>query len=253
MTNLTSTSPKKKAGKKKIRSTRRAKKKPPARRTVQGRPSNPEDLQLQTEVWEAYDRLRSTRKVAAELKLGDWVVRRVLNQDRRRMIAMIDSSMESVVADWEQAATHALRITQDGLGIVEGLFLEIQAAAAEGRVTTIRDKMGEELPVLDAINFLIVSRVLDQVTNTAAKGMQISLAYRGGAPIGERLEQAGDGGDIMEQIKAMDDLEIVKRIRASGLRPPPYLERKLKMIESRVLPKDQAKLAASPKEKPPPA
>lgn len=224
----------KKAAKKKTATKRTTRKKTPAKQVTLSKVSgaHPNDLQTQLDVWGSYARLRSKRAVVRELAIAEWIVRDVLASDQQRLIALIDEEMENLVSQWETTHGRAHRLMADLLDIADGLITEIKTAAAEGRVTTIRDRDGFPMPVLDAMQFVVMTKLLDQLARIAEKAQQISTAYRTGHPFAEAEKRAGGSHAGGKPLDAMDDLELAHVIEAGGIKLPDILVRKVKQVES---------------------
>lgn len=192
----------------------------------------PDNLETQVMVWESYSSTRSARRTSRETQIPQWIVTKILHSDRDRMLRMVDEFMESMVSQWEDKQQRAQIIMDDLMNLCEGMVHEIKIAATEGRMTSIRDRDGNQMPVLDVIQFLVVSRLLDQVTRIATQASMISTAYRSGETgLAKKMKDTDIGRDNFE---AMDDMQLAAVIRAGGLKLPAVLERKVKMIESKV-------------------
>lgn len=213
----------KKAGNRQAkRKTKRAAKSPPVKA-----PPSARNLQTQIEVWDAYLRLRSRARVAAELGYSERIVRDVLASDPERLRMMNDSIREDRAARWEQHEGRALVVIDRLLAIAEAQVAEIMLAAAEGRVTSIRDKDGYQLPVLDAVNLMVMSRMLDQMVGVSTRAADAVNRYRG-----ETADKAGAAGPAGQSFETMTDAELAEVIRAGGVPVPAILAQKVKMLEA---------------------
>lgn len=199
-------------------------------------PVDVERIDEAVRVWEAYARLRSIRRVAEELGVSKWRVSEVLGSDRNRMLAMIDEHMEALVAGWESQHEEAQAIMGELLALCRAMLAEIRRAAYEGRLTQIRDKMGYPMPVLDAVQFLVMTRLLDQVAKIGVQAQAISSAYRKG-DTSLAKEITPGGGDSFE---TMSDAQLVSIIKAGGMKVPPILAQKIKQLEAQRQPQNQA-------------
>lgn len=221
---------KKAAGKKKTTKKPTRKKKAPAPAVpavVQHTPSNP-DTQL--EVWQSYTRLRSYRAVHDETGIPRDTVRAVLNQDLGRIRMIAREFLEEYTAHLEEAGQRSMSLIQQAMELCSHFMAEVQAAAAEGRMTVIRDQNGQPMPVLDVVEFLQNCKILDQAMKVAEKTWQMSREFRL-----ERQPQDGEGGDsasLSINFTKMSDYEIAVMLRAGGRPLPPALERCVQIVES---------------------
>lgn len=186
--------------------------------------ADPWNIDTQIRVWDAYTRLRSMRATAAETGVPLHTVRQVLDADRRRLNQIIDDYHEQIVAAWEQTEHESIELQQQLLKVYRGMIEEIMQAAAEGRATRIRHRDGYDLPVLDAINFLVASRALDQVSGIAAKARAVASAYRTGG-----ATTTGDDTAATD-FEKMNDVELARAILAGGMKLPHHLEMKAKKV-----------------------
>lgn len=237
MAKQTKRTAKKKASRKKASNKKSTKKSTKKRRrksaaVVKREDPHPDRLETQIQVWEAFSRLRSARAVSRELGISDWIVRRVLHADRDRMLACIDEFMEKVAADWEQKHDRSQGIIDRLLMMWETLLIEIAQAAAEDRFTNIMDRDGCRLPVADAVQLITMSHMGDQVLKIQRQAHEVSTAYRVARMKGE-LPTAGAGGEDHEDFDKMDDVQLAETIAAAGMKLPPILARKVKMIQSK--------------------
>ncbi len=220
--------------------TKRAKRK---KKTVQAvvkriepdhHPDNPD---TQVAVWETYAVERSARATAEKLGVKRWIVREIIQRDRHRVNEIIDANLEMMVASWEHTCERAHRLMGDLVGITEGMILEIKTATIEGRMTTIRDRNGYPMSVLDATQFLVMSRLLDQTARIAERAQEISTAYRRGGqtPAGDDGGPGGPGGigsaANADDIDTMSDRELARIIKAGRFTMPPLLAKKLENLD----------------------
>lgn len=200
-------------------------------RSLSKQAPHPDRLETQMAVWEAYARLRSQRRVARELGISVWIVQAVLESDRKRVKAVVAEHIEQLVAGWEDRHHRAQGVMDDLIGLCEAMVAEIKQAAQEGRATRILDREGYPMPVLDAMQFMVMSRLLDQMSKLGAQAHQISSSYRQGAAASDAEDQDGSGSGA-QRFELMDDAQIAAAIRRGGFKLPPILERKVKRIEA---------------------
>lgn len=187
-------------------------------------------------VWESFAQTRSVRATAEATGIGYFICREVIRMDQDRLLALIDGHIEQLVSQWEAKHQQAHTIMGDLLSFVGSMVAEIKAAAAGGRPTTILGSDGHPMFVLDAVQFLVMSRTLDQLMRLAGQAHEISTAYRTPG----RVQGSGVGGQGSEgqqrgqdyDFARMDDAQLAGVIRSAGLSLPPVLERKVKLIES---------------------
>lgn len=186
---------------------------------------HPDNLQTQIAVWDAYARRPSIRHVVEITGFSDWIVRKVLNMDRPRLLQMHRDAMEAVVAGWEEKASRAHRLADELLRQFETMLMEINRAAEAGQRTNIRGPDGFLLSVPDAREMLVMSRMLAQVMEIAKQGQTISDSFRMG------VERGDDEAHSTEKTFAqMDDAELAKVIEAGGYKVSAPLREKAKRI-----------------------
>lgn len=198
----------------------------------------PHLLDTQLAVWESFARTRSVRATARELG-ADWrVVRQVIAMDEDRVRSMIDVHVEELVSRWEEHHEKVHGHIDALIDMVGAMIAEIRAAALEGRMTSILNKDGYPMPVVDAIQFIVMSRTLEQLSRIAGQAFDVSSAYRRGVAADRAVQgarQAAGGGGLYD-FERMDDRQLADVIRQAGLKLPPLLERKVKLIESKSRP-----------------
>lgn len=216
---------------------KKARKKPQARkksaRRKKAEPRKAEQIEVQIEVWTAYERTRSIRHTAAETGHAEHVVREILRSDRERCHGILDEFLEACVAEWEQKAMRAHLVLDRLFGIFDELVAEIAKAAEDGRPTRITGPDGQPLSPIAAAELLVASRLFGQITQAAQVAHNISAQYR--ARRGEAGAGQGDTGDAVldENPETWSDIRLAQAIRAGGLRVPKVLERKVKLLEAK--------------------
>lgn len=192
---------------------------------------SPSNIATQIEVWEVYEKTRAIRATSEQTGISRWIVERIIGQDRHRMNLILNQVREESVAKWEDHEKRSQGIIDDLLQICENLFLEIKDAARTGRLTSIRNADGYQMPVLDAIQFMVMTRMMDQVSRLASQAHGISAAFRTGDTDLLKKMGAADGDPGFER---MDDRQLAQAIKDGGLVLPPLLAQKMKLLESGV-------------------
>ncbi len=194
---------------------KRTKKKAPAKRKKKAarrsrRPPRPDPeaqrMQRAIEVWEAYTRLRSYRRVADELGVSVWLVQRVLNEDKGRLEELHQQQLEERVADFEAIGRRALTRLADTLELLDGNIREVRAAAAEGRVTRVLDKDGRALPVYSATELLVQTQQVRQLTDLAVKAHTVAASFRAGLDAEGRQVGATAIGTLNFAVASEDEI-----------------------------------------------
>lgn len=193
---------------------------PPAPVPVVAIPLN-KQLQVHAAVWAAYVEYHTVRGVCNHTGYGYDVVVDVLNADKPRLAAMLNMYMEEFVGRWEKLQSRSLDLIDRVLAHFQNLLTEIETAAKENRITHILNAKGEPMPVLEAMEYLVMTRVLDQILRVAEVGRKISQEYRG-----PRLEVVSD---MREQVaRELDPVAVAKEMQRVGLTLPPLLAEKLR-------------------------
>lgn len=110
------------------------------------------------------------------------------------------------------------------LDLYAGLLLEVKAATEDGRLTTILDGDGNRYPVPNAMQFLLASRMLDQLVKIAQVGRALSEAYRGRSAADGNGKAGGGSGDDPSDWPAQRFIDV---LRAGEMRVPKALEAKV--------------------------
>lgn len=189
--------------------------------------ADPDQLETQIRVWDSYARHQSRRKVAEELEISESVVRRVLDMDRPQLRAMMEEAFERIVSDWEESGARSLRLVKALLTLYEGQLAEIARAAEEGRMTSICGPDGYPLPVMNAIEFLVQTKMMDQLVKLAGQATAISNGFRGGQLAGKDEEGEGPARPGVFDFNRMSDAEIAQVIKDANMTVPPTLRRKV--------------------------
>jgi len=186
-------------------------------------------LSVQIDVWTAYESTRSVKAAAKVTGHAEHVVREVLASDTQRQYVIIDDFLEACVSEWETKQVRAHGIMNRLFELFERLMDEIGQAQEEGRPTKILDRAGVPLPVLDAIELMVVSKLFDQAAKCAQVAHSISEQYRRGRGPGAAVDAGVSGND---QFEKWDDRRLAEAIKAGGLKLPLILEKKIRQLES---------------------
>ena len=221
----------KKARKKPVPSAKKRTRRPNPRQAEPEPDHKADVMTVQIDTWAAYERLRSVKATARETGYSEHVTREVLDSDTQRQHVILDDFLEACVAEWETKQVRAHGIMNQLFGLFEALMAEIGAAQAEGRATKIVDRNGVGLPVLSAVELMVVSKLFDQAAKCAQVAHSISESYRRGRGIG-----AGEDGEIGagDNVAKWSDRALYDAIKAGGLKLPKVLEQKMKLLEQAV-------------------
>lgn len=196
-------------------------------------PEPPKDLVLTSDVWAAYGRLRSVDATAKALGVPVEKVRATLESDRPRLMQMIRELHESRAAAWEARERRVGNMLDTVLDTYDGLLLEIKAAMDDGRITRIRDQNGDELPVLDAIQMVVMGRIAEQTTKIAQVARSLAASKD---DIVTAIEMEDPN---LQDPNFMADEDIAELVRDAGLDLPPMLAAKIKKITNTAISPDK--------------
>lgn len=214
-------------------------------------PEPPVRIATRSAVWEQYAQARSIRAVARRLGLSAYQVKSVLESDPERLLGIIQEFCEEQIAHWENKHERIHGLLDLLMDFWEAMLLEIRTAANEGRVTSIRNEAGEPMPVLDAVQFLIMSRLLDQARGMAETAIRTSLAYRTAGAVGGADGEGGRDPLSTKALELLDDAELAKFYLDAGTDLPPYLAKKVELLAQEKAPPAERPDGATTKEKKP--
>jgi len=223
------------------RKTTRVKSKPspPPPPPAEPEPEKPKDLVLASDVWAAYGQLRSVSATAKSLKISEDKVRATLEADRPRLQKLISTLHESRAAAWEARERRVGFMLDSVLDTYDGLLLEIKSAMEDGRITRIRDQNGHELPVLDAIQMVVMGRIAEQTTKIAQVARTLAASK-------DDIVTAIEMEDPeLQDPNFMADEAIAELVNEAGLDLPPMLAAKIKRITNTATSPDKKDNASS--------
>lgn len=190
-------------------------------------PEPRESLSVRSDVWAAYATLRSVRGVAAKLGMSPATVRQVLEADKDRLRVLLDDLHEERAAMWASRERRVGAMLDTVLDTYDGLMLEIADAMADGRVTRIRNDEGGFLPVIDAIQLVVMSKIADQTVRIA----QVSRTLANESSQATTRLAAAEV-DELQGLEAYADEELAAIVEEAGVSLPPMLAQKLKRVEN---------------------
>jgi len=185
-------------------------------------------------VWECYVKHRSMRMVAAELDCGLHRVRTVLSQDKPRLERIKQDQIELAAARWEKKENESLEMLDKLNRLYIGMLAAIDEAVAEGKgaKTKIRDKDGFEMPVVNATQLMVNSRMFDQFIKLGGQARSIASALRAGHI--PAMSGQGDGSPSMpSDYSQFDDATLVQMIEDGGGEAPEALKLKAELFRKK--------------------
>lgn len=230
--------PKKKATKKKARKKPQHINRP---RTAQDDLPAPLDIEIQ--IWEAYSRLRSRDRVAAELKVSVHRVRTVLDSDGKRLRNMIDEYRELIVAEKEDIERAGMNLLIRLMARYDAMLIDIERAAAEAvtkkqvvGITNILNPEGIPLTVPQAVEFVVCSRGFSQLVDMISKLRKDISDYRAPQVSTATTGDAPDSEDQGDDFAEMDPAQLAEILEQGGAQLPGILGRLRKHVTNTAQP-----------------
>jgi hypothetical protein len=234
--------PKKKSTKKKATKKKTTRKKATKKRPKRARPRIKDDelpapLDVDVQVWESYSRLRSRAKVAQELGLSEYMVRKVLDKDPGRLYRVLDSYAEVIASEREEIERRGLGLVYGLMDVYEGYIVSIKTAANKNNagmngVTDIHDKDGVPMTVMNAIEFLVCSRSFAQLVDMITKLRKDINDYRGGQQTSAHADDAAKTSGQGDKFEDMDPMQLAEILEQGGAKLPGILSRLRKQVEN---------------------
>ena len=181
-------------------------------------------LATQLDTWTAYEGCRSVKGTCELTGYSQHVVREVLRSDTARQHVILDDFLEACVAEWESKQVRAHAVMNRLFELFEALMADIGKAQANGGMTTIKGRDGNPLPVMDAIELMVVSKLFDQAAKCAQVAHGISDAYRRG----KSAEVVPDAD--ADDFENWSDHRLAECLKAGGVKLPRILEAKVKRL-----------------------